>query len=151
MENHKAFWGIPKQSSLTSEYLVTSEVEVVDGYGRLQVGETITTISQPDDGASCGIQLNTGTPQFIVSSTAVDKNIVSSCNCQPPTAYLLEYLVEGKDTYLPNLNKCWKDDEIKSGKKCKVWRDAPDDNIAEHNERRRIYRNLREQQTEKSE
>lgn len=148
MESHIVFWGLPKQSSLTSDYLVTSEVEVVDGYGRLQAGETITTISQPDDGASCGIQLNTGASQFIVSSTAGDKNIVSSCNCQPPTAYLLKYLVEGKDTFLPNLDKCWKDDKIKLGKKCKVWRDAPDDNITEHNERRRMYKILREQQTE---
>ena len=150
MENHKAFWGLPRQSSLTSENFVTSEVEVVDGYGRLQVGETITTISRPDDGASCGIQLNTGAPQFIVSSTAIDKNIVSSCNCEPPTAYLLKYLREGKDTYLPNLDECWKDGEIKSGKKCKVWRDAPDDNIAEHKERMRMFNNLREQQTETS-
>jgi len=48
MENHKAFWGLPKQSSLTSEYIVTSEVEVVDGYGRLQAGETNSTTSKPE-------------------------------------------------------------------------------------------------------
>lgn len=150
LENHDAFWGVPKQSSLTSEYLVSSQVEVLDGYGRLQVGDTLIIDSQPDDGGSCGTQLYTGVPQFIVAYKDAEKGIVSTCSCEPPFEYLLKYLSEGEDTYLPNINDCWNDNgEIKSNKECKVWQEALDDNLAQHSERMRVYKKLREQQVKK--
>jgi len=145
LENHKAFWGTPIQSTLTSNDIVRSEVEVLEGYGRISSGTIIKIDSQPEDGASCGIQLFTGVPQFIVASTNGENNVVSTCNCEPPSSYLLKYLKSKKDTYLPNLNDCWEgDDEIKSGKACEVWRDAEDDDEAEFSELMRMYKIQRE-------
>lgn len=150
LQTHKAFWGVPKQSQLTSDYNVISKVEVLEGYEQLNSGKLITIESQPEDGASCGTQLYTGVPQFIVASTINNKNIVSTCNCEPPSAYLIEYLKEGKDQYLPNLRNCWNDDsEVKPTEKCEIWRKAPDDDIAEFSELMRMHKLLREKQTAK--
>jgi hypothetical protein len=144
LENYHAFWGVPKQSILSSEYLVRSEVEVLEGYKRLQVGDMLTIDSKPDDGGSCGIQLNTGVPQFIVAYKGDENNTVSTCSCEPPFEYILKYLNEGEDTYMPNPDDCWHEDgKIKSNKKCKVWRDVTDDYTAQLRERRRMYKKLR--------
>ena len=145
LKTHKVFWGVPKQSKLTSDYLVSSKVEVLEGYNRLKTGDIITIDSQPEDGASCGTQLYTGVPQFIIAKTAENKNIVNSCSCEPPSVYLIDYLKNDEDTYLPSLNNCWgKDDNIKSNEICKVWRDAPDDDAAEFKELMRMHKILRE-------
>ena len=150
LKTHKVFWGVPKKSQLTSDYTVISEVEVLEGYKRIISGETIKIESQPEDGASCGIQLYTGVPQFIIAKKAGKRNISSTCNCEPPSAYLIEYLKNDKDTYLPSLNDCWgNDDEIKSNLECKAWRDVFNDDTAEFKERMRMHQIMRENRSSK--
>lgn len=146
------FWGIPIESRYEQTiapngrpvHKVISRVKVIEGYNRLQNGAEITLNSSPDDGASCGVQLNTGVTQFIVAGS---NNGLSSCACPPPAGYLLDYLKDGKDRYLPDLNDCWdnknENQRYKQTKKCKVWADAPDDYSAEHSERMNMYRRMR--------
>ncbi len=154
VQDAKIFWGIPTESkyvktttrSAWTRHRVVSKIDVLEGYGRIQNKSEITVISSADDGASCGEQLNVGVPQLII--TLGEKNSISSCNCPPPTAYLLDYLKEGKDRYLPDLDDCWdsknKDRRYKSTEKCKVWAEAPDDYSAVHQERMDMYRRKRE-------
>ena len=142
MQTHDVFWGLPKISRLTSDNLVTSEVEVLESYGRLNSNSNVTIISQPDDGGSCGIQLYTGIPQLIISKKSGQLNVITNCNCEPPSDYLIKYLKEGTDLYLPNLDKCRDDDDnIKPTKVCKIWGNISDEQL-KHNELQRMYKVL---------
>jgi len=153
LQSHKVFWGVPTESQLeryerqlgqTDSYRVISQVTVLEGYGRLQSGTTVEVVSAPDDGASCGTQLYTGVPQLIIANTAGDRNYVGTCTCTPPIAHLLDHLKDGKDIYIPDLNDCWgENDKIKSGKKCEVWRDAPDEHQLMHAERMKMIKKFR--------
>lgn len=147
----KIFWGVPLESRYETSKIdgrrygaVSTRVQVLEGYGRILKDTQITLQSSPDDGASCGIQLYTGVPQFIVAGS---NNGVGSCNCAPPEAYLLDYLVKGKDRYLPDLNDCWDEDNddrrFKPTEKCKVWADAPEPYSGLGAEERRIYKIFR--------
>lgn len=141
LEDHIVFLGKPIQSVLTSENLVTTDVEVLEGFGKYDSTKTVQIKSRPENGGNCGVQLNIGVEQIIVARVFENNNYVSSCKCAPPYAYLLRFLKTNEDTFLPNLNDCWKEDrdDIKSTNKCKVWRDAPDDWIEEWNEIERYW------------
>ncbi len=140
-DDHLVFWGIPIQSQLFSEGIVGNEVRILEGYGELSPGDLVTINSYPEDGGSCGYQLNVGVPQLIIATPHNDDAFTSTCRCSPPLAYIFEYLNGGEDTYLPNLNNCWNDNtrEINSTAECEVWRDAPFDTEAESQELKRIY------------
>ena len=60
-----------------------------------------------------------GVPQLII--THGEANGLTNCGCEPPLGYLLDYLKNDQDTYLPSLEKCMDSDgDIKSKKSCKV-------------------------------
>ncbi len=148
----KIFWGVPIESRYKvskhpdgwRDEVVTTRVQVLEGYERILKDTEITVYSSPDDGASCGIQLNMGVPQLIIAGS---NNGIGSCTCAPPEAYLLDYLIEGKDRYLPDLNDCWDSDNearrFKPTEKCKVWADAPEPFSGLGPEERRIYKIFR--------
>jgi hypothetical protein len=140
LETHVAFWGIPEVSAVSSDYSVSTEVKIIEDYDRLEAANTITIISTPDDRFSCGQQLKVGVKQLIIASRHNDDYWISNCNCQPPSAYLIQYLRSGSDTYLPDLQRCWNNDtvKIKNNKVCKVWRNAPDDETTEWQEWNRL-------------
>ena len=137
---HTVFWGVPTKSVLSSEHLVTSTVEVIEGYGQHNPGDVVSIASRPEDGGTCGIQLRVGVLQLIVASKAGDSLTVSTCQCTPPLAYLIRYLKTGEDVFLPNLENC-RDEEsggFKSSDNCRVLNEAPDDFVFRLEEERRV-------------
>ena len=140
LDDHSVFWGTPKQSVLSSERLVSTSVDVLEGYSRLNSGETVLVLSSPDDGASCGLQLKVGVLQLIVAHKWDEKLTVSNCPCTPPLSYLIGYLKGGDDTFLPNLQNCRDDSSgnYKQTGECRVLRDAPNDHRIMFEEERRV-------------
>ncbi|NNC38097.1 MAG: hypothetical protein HKO02_11615 [Hyphomonadaceae bacterium] len=151
MQTAKIFWAIPIESKWEGyksdgerEYSgpVVTKVEVIDGYGRLHSHSELTVRSAPEDGASCGVQLQLGTPQLL--TTAGQNNVISTCNCSPPIRALLDYLNNGKDVFIPKLDDCWiSEGDIRSTDRCKVWKNWQDENSLLRKERKRIYDILR--------
>ena len=131
----KIFEGLPLASRYETtttadgwiDKTVTTRVRVIDGYGRIPEDTELTLFSSPDDGASCGKQLYTGVQQFIIAGS---NNGVGLCDCAPPRPYLLDYLNDGVDRFIPDIQKCFDHDNdarrFKTSKKCKVWSDAPE-------------------------
>ena len=110
LKNYDVFWGIPisadwkNQSSFSSS--VTTKVSVLEDFNQ-GLGDTVSVHSAPQDGASCGLQLNLGDVQLITAYKHDDgTRSVGICNCIPPTLPLFEYLETGKDTYIPNPANC---------------------------------------------
>ena len=137
LSNYYSFWAVPVSANLKRVEVqndwfrsqVIYNVVVLEDFGQLS-SKRAKVITSPVDGASCGVQFDVGTPQFIsVYHRREEAMMASSCTPELPYSALKLYLQTGEDTYIPSGHLCH--EAIKLGhdiegadlEACKVWKD----------------------------
>jgi len=132
VSKYTSFWGVPIQSEIKPmgtdrpRLVVSYKVEVLEGYDRI-ISQTTEVTSSIEDGASCGIQLTIGTPQFLSTYKTQDGGFaVGACVPVIPYKAIEDYLKNGVDTHVPSLDECLtKGNEIKlDNPDCIIWKDS---------------------------
>lgn len=155
MQDHKVFWGVPVASHWKNEQSqndrphrthVITHVTVIEGYDRIKSNSSLTVQSRPDDGGSCGKQLNLGVLQLII--TTGEKNRVSTCQCAPPLPLIVDYLNNNNDTFIPNPEVCEKPNQPPKTKEiCETVSNAwKSERKLQHSEHMKVYRVFRSAQ-----
>ena len=129
VSKYTSFWGVPVQSELRPrgtdrpQLIVSYQVEILESYDRIAT-ETIEVTSSIEDGASCGIQLTIGVPQFLSAYKGLNGRLgVGSCTPNIPYKAIKNYLENGIDANVPADYECLNEDNkvILENTDCAVW------------------------------
>lgn len=156
-KDYISIWAVPTKASAIIDEIenrggdVIYSLEILNGFDRI-LQTDLEVKSSVADGASCGIQLTVGLPQFINAyKYDTDKYAVSSCTPSLPYHALKAYLETGEDIYIPKWSEChsWPKASRNSGpvfnedrEDCAVWNDADYDNMYYGDEDLLIYRKI---------
>lgn len=112
VQNYTSIWGVPIHAKLSIKEKgswgeqVAYEILVLDDFNR-GLGETMTIMSSPADGGSCGIQLKLGVPQFLSAHKYdVSRHAVGSCTPDLPYESLITFLKTGENAFIPARSDC---------------------------------------------
>lgn len=112
-QSYDSFWVTPIEGRLELRdsnrpgLIVKYSLEVLEGFDQL-LDTRVSAVSNIADGASCGIELTLGLPQFISAYKLENESYgLSSCTPFLPYETLKLYLSSGEDTYIPAWSECY--------------------------------------------
>ena len=123
-------WAVPVSGEMETiqnqwgfDEVVKYDLEIIDSFNFV-MQTSIKVISSVEDGASCGKQLDIGTPQFLtLHSRAKDGYFLSNCAPRLPYLAVKAYLQNGEDSFIQSMDRCFNENAelSKSDPDCKVW------------------------------
>lgn len=131
-KDYTSFWGVPYKTEIEfrehngrNHQINRTSIKIYDDFGQ-SLPTTLSVVSLPDDGASCGLDLPLGEPRLIYAYGKSQSHLnVSHCSCQPPYLALENFLRSGSDSFIPSLDMCSDDfGEISKKNECNVWQDS---------------------------